>query len=168
MAFQGRPCNTDRSFLFGVAAAGWFLLFPPSAEAVEVGCFCTFVLFSFMVMVGVGLTVISKRVILNRLWPVSWKRIVLVTAIEIVLLLCVLIVFQTAFSNRLLVYLPLAFLLNYALGAGPHPAQALERSRGKRLTLAALLSIVLPAAVLVTVWVWLHLSNLVTFKEVRI
>ena len=98
MAFQGRPCNTDHLFLFGAAAAGWTMLFPPSAYAVEVGCFCTFVMVSFMATLGTGLTMFSKRLIMIRMWPASWKRIILVTGLEFVLLLVVLSAYQAAFA----------------------------------------------------------------------
>lgn len=144
------------------------LAYPPSACAVEVGCFCTFVFVSTMFMLGIGVTMLIKYLLAKKIWKLSKTRTVFITCIEVVLMVSVLILLQTEFYLRVLAYLPLAFLLNYALTTARAEALEGRQNRKKRAALAALSSLVLPAAVQVMAWLATVLSNLITFKEVRV
>ncbi len=144
------------------------MLFPASAYALEVGCFCTFVFVSTMFMIGIGSTIVVKFVLSKKIWRLSFKRTTLITGIEVVLLLSVLIILQTKFYIRALVYLPLAFLLNYALTTASGHVMREQLTPKKRAAMAALSCIVLPTAVQIMAVVATFLSNLITFKEVSV
>ncbi len=154
--------------LFLTALTMWFLLFPRPACAVEVGCFCTFVFVSIMFLVGIGATLIVKFLLSKKMGKLSFKRTTLITGIEVVLMLLVLILLQTKFYIRVLVYLPLAFLLNYAMMADSNLALREQRAPKKRAVLAALSCVVLPLAVQVMAVLATFLSNMITFKEVSV
>ncbi len=145
-----------------------FLAFPPSACAVEVGCFCTFMFVSTMFLIGVSVTMIVKYVLSEKMWKLSKTRTVFITFLEVILMVAVLIILQARFYLRVLAYLPLAFLLNYSLTAVRVQEAQGGPARKKRVTLAALSSLVLPAAVQIMAWVAMILSDLITFKEIRV
>lgn len=168
MKVQGRVRSGENVLLFIVALSGWALFFPRPAHAIEVGCFCTFVFVSSMFTLGVGVTLVVKNLIAKKFWNLSWGRISLITFLEVVLLIAVLVVLQTKFYLRILAYLPFAFLLNYALTTIQNPALRAGMTPKKRLTLAALSSLALPVAVQVMGWLATVLSNMITFKEIRV
>ncbi len=155
--------------LIGMAmlAAG-FLIFPSPAYAVEVGCFCTFVFVSTMFTIGIGSTLVVKFILSKKIWSLSFKRTTVITGIEVVLLLSVLFALQTKFYIRVLVYLPLSFLLNYALTTASSPVLQEQRTPKKRAVMAALSCIVLPLAVQIMAVLATFLSNMITFKEVSV
>ena len=142
--------------------------FPTSAYAVEAGCFCTFVFVSTMFMIGIGVTLIVKYVLSKKMWNLSMKRTSLITLLEVILMMSVLIILQTGFYFRVLAYIPMAFLLNYALIAAKTPVIQQERTPKKRVTMAMLSCLVLPIAVQVMGWLGMVLSNMITFKELRV
>ncbi len=144
------------------------LLFPPSAYAVEVGCFCTFVFVSIMFVIGIGMTLGLKHTLSLKMLKLSFKRTLLITVLEVFLLMAVFLILQTKFSLRLLVYLPLAFLLNYSLTTAKGPAPQEQRPTKKRAALAALSSLVLPLSVQLMAWTATVLSDMITFKEVSL
>ena len=144
------------------------LVFPSSAFAVEVGCFCTFVFVSAMFLCGVGVTLIVKYVLSKKLWRLSLMRTSFITFFEVVLLVAILIILQTKFYLRVLAYLPLAFLLNYAMTTARVPVLPEQQAPKKRAAMAALSCLVLPIAVQIMAWVATTLSNMITFKEVRV
>jgi hypothetical protein len=163
--------RTDReqavlSFL-AVFAAG-LLAFPPSACALEVGCFFTFIFVSTMFAIGVAATVVVKYMLSRKIWKLSFTRTVLITFLEVVLMVAVLIILQTIFFVRVLVYLPLAFLMNYALTTAKGPAPQQQQTLGRRTTMAALSSFVLPVAVELMAWMATVISNMITFKEISL
>jgi Ca2+/Na+ antiporter len=168
MDVQGRLSKGESVSSFLMLLAGGCLAFPPRAHAIEVGCFCTFVFVSTMFLIGIGVTLVVKQAISRKIWKLSWKRTSLITFLEVVLLITVLIVLQTQFYIRVFAYLPLAFLLNYALTTAKHPAPQEQRTPRKRLTMAALSCLALPVAVQVMGWLATVLSNMITFKEVRV
>jgi hypothetical protein len=155
------------SFFLMVLTAG-LLAFPPSACAIEVGCFCTFVFVSTMFLIGIGVTVVVKYALSKSLWTLSFKRTSLITFLEVILLLAVLIILQTKFYLRVLAYLPLAFLLNYAMTTAKGPVLQEKQTPKKRTAMAALSCLVLPFAVQIMAWLATVLSNLITFKEVSV
>jgi hypothetical protein len=155
------------SFLIAVMMALLFA-YPPSASAVEVGCFCTFVFVSTMFMIGIGITLVVKYILSKKIWRLSMKRTAIITFIEVVLLIAILVVLQTKFYLRVLVYLPLAFLLNFALITAKGSLPKEQQTSKKRATMAAFSSLVLPVAVQLMAWVAMRLSELITFKEVRV
>ncbi len=146
----------------------WFALFPHPAFAVEAGCFCTFIFVSIMFMIGVSATLIVKHVLSKKIWKLSLMRTSVITFFEVVLMLTVLIVLQTKFYFRLLAYMPMAFLLNYALIAAKGTAVQDSRTSKKRAAMAMLSSLVLPIAVQAIGWLAMVLSNMITFKELRV
>lgn len=168
MDVQGRLSKGESvSFFIAVLLAG-FLAFPPPARAVEVGCFCTFVFVSTMFVIGIGVTLVVKNLLSAKIWKLTWPRTSLITFLEVILLVAVLIILQTQFYLRVLAYLPLAFLLNYALTTARGPAPQEQRTAGKRAAMAALSCLVLPVAVQIMGWLATVLSNMITFKEVRV
>lgn len=155
------------SFFMMVLMAG-ILAFPPSACAIEVGCFCTFVFVSAMFLSGVGVTLLVKNALSKKLWRLSLTRTFFITFLEVVLLVAILIILQTKFYLRVLAYLPLAFLLNYAMTTARVPALPEQQTPKKRAAMAALSCLVLPVAVQIMAWLATVLSNMITFTEVRV
>jgi hypothetical protein len=161
-----RNWYTVSCFTSGLIAG--ILAFPPSAYAVEVGCFCTFVFVSTMFLIGVGVTLFAKYTLSNRIWKLSLKRTSVITFIEVVLLVAVLFILQTNYYIRVLAYLPLAFLLNYALTTAKEAVPQERKTSSKRAVMAGLSCLVLPIAVQIMAWLATVLSELITFKEVRV
>ena len=155
------------SFFVAMLLAG-LLAYPPSASALEVGCFCTFVFVSSMFLIGIGVTLVIKYILSKKILQLSMKRTALITFIEVILLLAILILLQTKYYLRVLAYLPLAMLLNYALTKAKEPAMQEQKTSKKRATMAVVSSLVLPIAVQLMAWLATTLSELITFKEVRI
>jgi hypothetical protein len=157
-------------------AVSWFtscliagvLAFPPSAYAIEVGCFCTFIFVSIMFLIGVGVTLSAKYLLSKKVWKLSLKRTSVITFLEVVLLVAVLFILQTKYYIRVLVYLPLAFLMNYAMTTAKDAVPQEQKTSSKRAVMAGLSCLVLPIAVQIMAWVATVLSELITFKEVRI
>ena len=161
-----RKRDTVVLFMLGLVAA--LAAFPPSAYAVEAGCFCTFVFVSTMFMIGIAVTLIVKYVLSTKMWKLSMKRTSLITFLEVILMMSVLIILQTRFYFRLLAYIPMAFLLNYALIAAKTPVIQETQTSKKRVTMAMLSCLVLPIAVQIMGWLGMVLSNMITFKELRV
>jgi len=155
------------SFFVSGLTAG-FLAYPPSASAVEVGCFCTFVFVSTMFIIGIAVTLAIKYVLSKKIWRLSMKRTVLITFIEVILLIAILILLQMQFYLRVLAYLPIAMLLNYALTSAKEPVLQEHKGLKKRAAMAIISSLVLPIAVQLMAWMTTRLSELITFKEVRV
>jgi hypothetical protein len=155
------------SFFMVVFMAG-LLTFPPSACAIEVGCFCTFVFVSTMFVTGVCVTLLVKYALSKKLWRLSLKRTSFITFLEVVLLVAILVILQTKFYLRVLAYLPLAFLLNYAMTTARGPALPEQQTSKKRAAMAALSCLVLPVAVQIMAWLAMVLSDMITFTEVRV
>ncbi len=143
-------------------------LFPQSAYAVEAGCFCTFIFVSIMFLIGIAVTLIVKHLLSRKIWQLSLTRTSVITFIEVVLMMVVLIVLQTKFYFRLLAYIPMAFLLNYAMIAAKGTMAEELRTPKKRAAMAILSSLVLPVAVQIIGWLAMVLSNMITFKELRV
>jgi hypothetical protein len=168
MDFQGRlKTGLTLSFLIAVLMAG-LLAYPPTASAVEVGCFCTFVFVSTLFVIGVGATLVVKYVLSKKIWQLSVKRTALITFIEVILLIAILVILQTKFYIRVLAYLPLAILLNYALATAKGPVLQEQKTSKNRAAMAVFSSLVLPIAVQLMAWVATTLSELITFTEVRV
>ena len=161
-----RKRDTVVLFMLGLVAA--LAAFPPSAYAVEAGCFCTFVFVSTMFMIGIAVTLIVKYALSTKMWKLSMKRTSLITFLEVILMMSVLIILQTGIYFRLLAYIPIAFLLNYDLIAAKTPVIQETRTSKKRLTMAMLSCLVLPIAVQIMGWLGMVLSNMITFKELRV
>ncbi len=166
MDVQGWQKNGQAVSIFSAGLIAALLAYPSSAWAVEVGCFCTFVFVSTMFVIGVGVTLVIKYVLSKKIWQLSMKRTVLITFIEVVLLISILVILQTKFYLRVLAYLPLAFLLNFAMTKSKNSLE--HQTSKKRVTLAALSCLVLPIAVQIMAWLAMRLSDLITFKEVRV
>jgi hypothetical protein len=155
------------SFFVAGLIAG-LLTYPPSASAVEVGCFCTFIFVSTMFMISIGATLAVKYILSKKIWQLSMKRTALITFIEVILLIAILVVLQTKYYLRVLAYLPIAMLLNYALTTAKEPVLQEQKTKKKRATMAIFSSLVLPITVQLVAWLATILSELITFKEVRI
>jgi hypothetical protein len=144
-----------------------YLVMPPDACAVEVGCFCTFIFVSTLFMTGVACTLFGKYQLGRKIWKLSLKRTIGITALEVILLVAVLFLLQVQYYLRMLAYLPLAFLLNYSL-TSRHADDPAADTMKKRATMAALSSVILPITVQIIAWVSITLSEWISFKEVRI
>lgn len=144
------------------------LAFPPSAYAIEVGCFCTFIFVSIMFLIGVTATLSAKYLLSRKVWKLSLKRTSVITFLEVVLLIAVLFILQTKYYIRVLVYLPVAFLMNYALTTAKDAVPQEQKTTSKRAVMAGLSCLVLPIAVQIMAWLATVLSELITFKEVRV
>lgn len=165
---HGSPGREHMLSFFMMVLLAVSLAFPPSASAIEVGCFCTFVFVSAMFLSGVGVTLLVKYALSKKLWSLSLRRTSFITFLEVVLLVAVLIILQTKFYLRVLTYLPLAFLLNYAMTTAREPVLQGQQAPKKRAAMAALSCLVLPVAVQIMAWLATILSNMITFTEVRV
>ena len=165
---HGSPGREHTLSFFMIVLMAVPLAFPPSACAIEVGCFCTFVFVSTMFVIGVGVTLLVKYALSKKLWRLSLKRTSFITFLEVVLLVAILIILQTKYYLRVLTYLPLAFLLNYAMTTARGPALQEQQTPKKRVAMAALSCLVLPVAVQIMAWLATVLSNMITFTEVRV
>jgi hypothetical protein len=168
---HGSPSREHTLSFFMIVLMAVPLAFPPSACAIEVGCFCTFVFVSAMFMSGVGVTLLVKYALSKKLWRLSLKRTSFITFLEVVLLVAILIILQTKYYLRVLAYLPLAFLLNYAMTTAKGPVlqeRQEQQTPKKRVAMAALSCLVLPVAVQIMAWLATVLSNMITFTEVRV
>lgn len=168
MRVQRNDGYRETLFFSGSILAIWFLAFPPQAYAIEVGCFCTFVFISSMLMLSLGVTLVSKRLISKRFWKLSWTRISLITVLELLVLFAILFLIQKVYYVRLLVYLPFAFLLNFAMISSADAMQQGLQTQRKRLTLAAVSALVLPIMISVAGSLTAYLSSYITFKEMRV
>ncbi len=158
--------NTAVTMMLGLAAG--FAWFPQSAYAVEAGCFCTFIFVSIMFVIGIAATLIAKHLLSKKIWKLSLMRTSVITFFEVILMMVVIIVLQTKFYFRLLAYIPMAFLLNYAMIAAKGSMVQESRTPKKRAAMAMLSSLVLPVAVQIIGWLAMFLSNMITFKELRV
>jgi len=154
--------------LSGAILAVVSLAFPPQAYALEVGCFCTFVFISSMLMLSLGVTLVSKSLITKRFWRLSWKRVSLITVLELIVLFAILLLIQKVFYVRLLIYLPFAFLLNFAMISSTDAIQQGLQTRRRRVTLAAISALILPVMISVVGSLTAYLSSYITFKEMRV
>jgi hypothetical protein len=121
-----------------------------------------------MFVIGVVATLSAKYLLSKKVWKLSLKRTSLITFIEVVLLIAILFLLQMQYYIRVLVYLPLAFLLNYALTAAEDAVPQEQKTSARRATMAGLSCLVLPIAVQIMGWLATVLSELITFKEVRV
>jgi len=96
------------------------------------------------------------------------KRTALITFIEVILLIAILVLLQTQYYLRVLAYMPLGILVNYALTTAKEPVLQEQKTTKKRATMALFSSLVLPIAVQLMAWLATYLSQLITFKEVRV
>ncbi len=168
MDVQPRSWYGESFCLFCALLAIWSLAFPLPAYAIEVGCFCTFIFISSIVLLSMGVTLIAKNFIAKRFWKLSWKRISLITLLELIVLFAVLVLVQQVFYVRLLVYLPVAFLLNFALVSSTEAVQQGLQTPRKRLTMAAFSSFILPVMIVVAGMLTVYLSSYIAFKEMRV
>jgi len=167
MVVSGCDRRWNTFFLVAMMSATYLAL-PPDACAVEVGCFCTFIFVSLMFVIGIGFTLIGKYQLARKLWKLSLKRTIVITALEVILLVAVLFVLQTKYYLRVLAYLPLGFTLNYLLTTSSVQHDSGSETPRKRIAMAALSSAILPLAVQFMAWVSIVLSEMITFKEVRV
>ncbi len=167
MTVQKESKRRDTVVLFMMALVAALAAFPQSAYAVEAGCFCTFIFVSTMFMIGIVATLIVKYVLSKKVWKISMMRTSVITFLEVILMMSVLFILQTRFYFRLLAYMPMAFLLNYALIAAKTPVLQETRTSKKRATMAVLSCLVLPIAVQIMGWLGMVLSTMITFKELR-
>jgi len=129
--FIGRRIPGDAA-AFGGHPGGGVPGVPPQAYALEVGCFCTFVFISSMLMLSLGVTLVSKSLITKRFWRLSWKRVSLITVLELIVLFAILLLIQKVFYVRLLIYLAVAFLLNFAMISSTDAIQQGLQTRRRR------------------------------------
>ena len=168
MEVQGRIKAGLTVSLFGTGLTAGLLAYPASARAVEVGCFCTFVFVSTMFVIGISVTLVVKYILSKKIWQLSMKRTALITFIEVILLIAILVLLQTQYYLRVLAYMPLGILVNYALTTAKEPVLQEQKTTKKRATMALISSLVLPIAVQLMAWLATYLSQLITFKEVRV
>ncbi|MDA8098314.1 MAG: hypothetical protein M0042_01660 [Nitrospiraceae bacterium] len=143
---------------------------PQDAWALQVGCFFTAILLGIMFFVGIGFTLLFKHLLsrhLAHLLKTPWKRIVGLTALEFLLLILVFALTPSNILVTLLVYLPLAFLVNCRLLATFVPVCSQVISAPKRLAFFALESLSLPAAIQLSGLIWTVITNLLSFTELK-
>ncbi len=157
--------NTVVTMMLGLLAGlAWF---PQPAYALEAGCFCTFIFVSIMFVIGIAATLIVKYLLSKKIWKLSLMRTSVITFFEVILMMAVIIVLQTKFYFRLLAYVPMAFFLNYVMISAKGAVQA-SLTPKKRAAMAMLSSLVLPIAVQIIGWMAMALSNMITFKDLRV
>lgn len=143
-------------------------LLPRTAYAADVGCFCTAVFVSFMLMVCMGMTTTGKHILAKRMAPVSWKKNIGLSFIELFTIILLFVLIQKGYFLSLIVYFPIALGMNIlALGRQAASADP-PRQRSKIMLQATLMSLVLPLSLQVSGVLFKMISELMTFRELRV
>src|SRR5574337_1387012 len=91
------------------------VLFPRSARATEVGCFCTALFLGSLFLIGLSIAITIKYALARFLWKVPrmpWVRMISLTVLELVLIIMVFALIHTNIFLTILIYLPFAVFVN--------------------------------------------------------
>lgn len=146
------------------------VLFPRSARAAEVGCFCTALFLGTMFLIGLCLTISMKYALSRFLWKVPkmpWMRMISLTGLELVLIILVFALIHTNALFTVFIYLPFAVLVNMAVLAAVSQAFPVRAAAPKKYFVFFLLSLALPASIRIAGALGTAITNLITFTDLR-
>jgi hypothetical protein len=153
--------------------AAWMLfpllLWPATASAAQVGCFFTALFLAVMFAVCIALTWVGKHFVaryVGNLARTPWLRLFGITWLELLTGVAVFAAVRASFWLTVLLYLPIAALVNRALlGRAVRSNVALAPARQAGLFL--LLAATLPVALQISGVLWQAVTNNITFTELR-
>jgi len=160
----------DRSVHVAWAMLAPALLWPATASAAQVGCFFTALFLGIMFVVCLGLTSLGKHLLVRHLAKLPrtpWVRMFGITWIELLVGVAVFATVRTSFWVTVLLYLPLAALLNRALLGGLVRTAAATLPPARRAGIFVLLACTLPVALQVSGVLWRTITDAITFTELR-
>lgn len=146
------------------------VLVPGQACAAQVGCFVTAMFLGIMFLVGLGITAFAKHLLAKYVWKVPktpWLRFFGITWLELLLGILVFALVRTSFWLTVLIYLPLAVLLNRALLARLRDASAASTPFLQRYGIFLLLPFSLPLSIQAAGVLWSSITNLITFSDLN-
>jgi hypothetical protein len=146
------------------------VLLPLPAYAIEVGCFFTAVFLGMMFLVAMGLAMGTKHALARYVWKAPrtpWLRMFGLTWIELLLGIVIFALARTSYWLTVLLYLPIALLMNRALLSKFSPPTAGADSFLKRNSIFLLLPLSLPVSLQVAGMLWKNITDLITFTEIR-
>lgn len=146
-------------------------LFPESARATEVGCFCTALFLGALFLVGLCITIILKYALARFLWQVPkmpWVRMISLTGFELVLIILVFALIHTNVFLTILIYLPFAVLLNMKALAAVSRTVSAHAPALKKYAVFLLFPLALPASIQVAGALGAAITSLITFSDLRI
>jgi hypothetical protein len=146
------------------------ILLPVPAHAVQVGCFFTAVFLGMMFVVCLGLTELTKFLVTRYLWKLPrtpWLRLFGLTWLELSLGILVFATVRTSFWFTVLLYLPLAALLNRALLARFRQPLVEQAPVARRYGVFLLLAAALPLSLQVSGVLWKTFTSAITFTELH-
>jgi ribose/xylose/arabinose/galactoside ABC-type transport system permease subunit len=146
------------------------LLWPATASAAQVGCFFTALFLGAMFVVCIGITSLGKHLLarhVGKLPRTPWLRLFGITWLELLTGVAVFAAVRTSFWITVLIYLPLAALLNRALLGRLVQAAAGNAPAARRAGLFVLFALILPVALQVSGVLWHTLTEAITFTEFR-
>lgn len=146
------------------------VLIPAQASAAQVGCFVTALLLGAMFLVGIGITAIVKHFVVKyvaKAPKTPWLRMFGITWLELLIGILVFALVRTNYWITVLLYLPLASLVNRALLARfREPAEAAVPF-AQRYGVFMLLSVALPLSIQIAGILWKNITDLITFSDLR-
>ena len=146
------------------------VVLPSHAWALQVGCFVTAVFLGIMFLVGLGLTVLVKHLLAKHLWKVPqtpWLRLFGITWIELLIGIMVFAVVRTSYWMTVLLYLPLASLVNSVLLARFRQPAGGAAPFLQRYGVFLLLAAALPLSLQFAGALWSAITNLITFTDLQ-
>jgi hypothetical protein len=146
------------------------VLMPAQAWAAQVGCFVTALFLGIMFIIGIGLTAVVKHFIAKYVWKVPktpWLRLFGITWLELLVGILVFALVRTSFWFTVLLYLPLAALVNRMLLARRFPQDGAAVTFVQRYGIFLLLPIALPLSLQFAGALWSAITNLITFSDLQ-
>lgn len=146
------------------------LAWPAAAQAAQVGCFFTAIFLGIMFAVCLGITEVGKHLVARHVGGLAttpWLRLFGITWLELFIGVAVFAAVRTSFWLTVLLYLPLAALLNRALLGRLVRSAAAAVSPLRQAGVFLLFAATLPAALQVSGLLWQAVTNSITFTELR-
>jgi hypothetical protein len=161
-----RTCDRVLTASFIIPA----VLLPAQAWAAQVGCFVTALFLGIMFIVGLGITALVKHLITKYVWKVPktpWLRLFGITWLELLVGILVFALVRTSFWITVLLYLPLAALVNRMLLAKRYQQDGAAMTVVQRYGIFLLLPFALPLSLQFAGALWSAITNLITFTDLQ-
>jgi hypothetical protein len=146
------------------------VLIPAQVSAAQVGCFVTALLLGAMFLVGIGITAIVKHFVVKYVAKspkTPWLRMFGITWLELLIGILVFALVRTNYWITVLLYLPLASLVNRALLTRLREPTEVAVPFAKRYGVFLLLSVALPLSIQIAGILWKNITDLITFSDLR-
>ncbi len=143
------------------------VLLPLPARAAQVGCFITAVLLGMMFVVGLCITEFVKHLLARFVWQAPrtpWLRMFAITWLELVLGVAIAAGIQASYWFTVVLYLPFAALLNWALLARLLRSADRPVPPARRYGIILLLPFALPVSIQIAGVLWTAITNMLTFN----